>query len=103
VGRREIVTPERLQEIREKREAYSWVRPTHKSSFHGVEPSSCRWADQAMAELIREVDRLTERLAIACGEWQGWLDAADSADWPHDSQGDRERLRRCRAVLRGDQ
>ena len=90
------MTDERLREIREARESYSWVRYQQQRGFRDIDPASCRWADQAMAELIAEVDRLTESLAIACGEWQGWLDAADAAGWPHDSAGDRARLRRCR-------
>ena len=90
------MTPERLREIREARESYSWVRTEQRCGMQTIDPASCRWADQAMAELLAEVDRLTQANAIACGEWQGWLDAADEGGWQYDRQGDRERLRRCR-------
>ena len=78
------MTPERLQEIREYLDG---------TDFRHMETDE---HEALMQELLAEVDRLTEANATACGEWQGWLDAADAAGWQYDRQGDRERLRRCR-------
>ena len=102
------MTEERLREIRERLAVNDQDRtegaydplpsdgPLEMAERRGAAVGTVFRLLDIAHELLVEVDRLTEANAIACGEWQGWLDAADAAGWPHDSQGDRERLRRCR-------